>query len=157
MEAAQEPEPRTGPGSAQVDLSMSAISLLPHCTTGISTPLAFLGFGFTEILMVGFIALLVFGGNLPDVMRQLGRTYGKLRSSLNELSAPVREEMRQIRETPPPRRSTASHETTSEDPADIPPLEEETEDDEPRDRPEDVPPITTSKPKEPELDEPPPV
>ena len=136
---------------------MSAISLLPHCATGASTPLAFLGFGFTEILMVGFIALLVFGGNLPDVMRQLGRTYGKLRSSLNELSAPVREEMRQIRETPPPRRSPASYETTSEDPADIPPLEEETEDDEPRDRPEDVPPITTSKPKEPELDEPPPV
>ena len=139
---------------------MSVISLFP--VLGTPAPLAFLGFGFTEILMVGFIALLVFGGNLPDVMRQLGRTYGKLRQSLHELSAPVREEIRQVRETPPPRRTPASYETTSDDPADIPPIEEETDTDEvpegeERDRPEDVPPITTSKPKEPELDEPPPV
>ena len=78
-------------------------------TLHVGALLAFLGFGFQEILLVAFVALLVFGGNLPDVMRQLGRTYGKFRQSLNELSQPVREEMRQVREVSPPERTPASY------------------------------------------------
>ncbi|HEV3167888.1 MAG TPA: twin-arginine translocase TatA/TatE family subunit [Isosphaeraceae bacterium] len=39
------------------------------------TPLAFLpSFGAGEILVVGFIALLVFGNRLPSVMRSLGKS-----------------------------------------------------------------------------------
>jgi sec-independent protein translocase protein TatA len=100
---------------------MSAPTPLFTLVTG--TPLGFLGFGFQEILLVAFVALLVFGGNLPDVMRQLGRTYAKLRQSLHELSQPVREEIRQLREVPPPSRRPTGYEDTSEDPKDIPPLE----------------------------------
>ena len=64
------------------------------------TFLAFLSFGFTEILLVGVVALLVFGGDLPDVMRTVGRSYARLRRSLQDLSRPVREEMNKIRDLP---------------------------------------------------------
>ena len=63
--------------------------------------LAFLNFGFTEILLVGVVALLVFGGDLPDVMRSVGRSYARLRRSLQELSRPVRDEIGKIRDLPP--------------------------------------------------------
>jgi sec-independent protein translocase protein TatA len=62
---------------------------------------AFMSFGFSELLLVGVVALLVFGGNLPDVMRTLGRSYAKFRQSLHELSRPVRDEMREITTLPP--------------------------------------------------------
>ncbi len=65
--------------------------------------LGFMSFGFTELLLVGVVALLVFGGNLPDVMRTLGRSYAKFRQSLNEFSRPVREELRQVTSLPPDR------------------------------------------------------
>ena len=90
---------------------------------------AFMSFGFTEILVVGVVALLVFGGNLPDVMRTLGRSYGKFRQGLEELSRPVRAEIQKVRDLPPavdlssPEQTTASvtpEETSSnadEDPA----------------------------------------
>ena len=67
-----------------------------------STTLAFMSFGFSELLLVGVVALLVFGGNLPDVMRTLGRNYARLRQSLNEFSRPVREQMREVTQLPPP-------------------------------------------------------
>jgi sec-independent protein translocase protein TatA len=66
------------------------------------TILAFMSFGFSELLLVGVVALLVFGGNLPDVMRTLGRNYARLRQSLNEFSRPVREQMREVTRLPPP-------------------------------------------------------
>ena len=57
-----------------------------------ATPIpAFMSFGFAEILLVAVVALLVFGGNLPDVMRNLGRSYAKLRQSLlAPFGSPVR-------------------------------------------------------------------
>lgn len=73
---------------------------------------AFLGLGFQELLLIAFVALLVFGGNLPDVMQQLGRTYGKFRQSLNELSRPVRDEISQVRRLQMPGRDTASYDST---------------------------------------------
>ena len=63
---------------------------------------AFLDFGFSELLLVGVVALLVFGGNLPDVMRTLGRNYAKLRQTLREFSAPMREEINRVRDMPTP-------------------------------------------------------
>lgn len=127
-------------------LALLASSIPQPSASGCWSPIAFMGFGFQEILLVGFVALLVFGGNLPDVMRQLGRTYGRLRSSLSELSAPVRDEMRQLRDVPAPRRTPTGYNAPSEDPADIPPLEEEsgTED--------EVPEITTTPGFEPPAD-----
>ena len=64
--------------------------------------LAFFDFGFAELIMVGVVSLLVFGGNLPDVMRTLGRNYAKFRQALREFSAPVREEMNRVRDMPSP-------------------------------------------------------
>lgn len=60
-----------------------------------------MSFGFTEILVIGTVALLVFGGDLPDVMRSVGRAYGKFRQGLHDMSKPVREEIRRVREDIP--------------------------------------------------------
>lgn len=59
--------------------------------------LAFLDVGFGEFAVVGVVALLVFGGELPDVMRKVGRAYSKLRRSLDEAARPVRDELRGAR------------------------------------------------------------
>lgn len=63
--------------------------MTPHC-------LAFMSFGFTEILVVGVVALLVFGGRLPEVMRNVGQAYAKFRQGLHEISKPVRDELRSV-------------------------------------------------------------
>jgi sec-independent protein translocase protein TatA len=63
-------------------------------------PVAFMSMGLGELVLLAVVALLVFGGNLPDVMRELGRSYAKLRRSLHELSRPVREEIRHVRDLP---------------------------------------------------------
>lgn len=59
-------------------------------------PIAFLGLGFAEIMVIGFVALLVFGGRLPEVMRNLGRTYAKFRHGMSEFTNPIRDEMRRL-------------------------------------------------------------
>lgn len=79
-------------------------------------PIAFLDFGFSELILVGVVALLVFGGNLPDVMRTLGRNYAKLRQTLREFSAPVRDEINRVRDMPSPE-GIVSQELEGEDPA----------------------------------------
>ena len=56
--------------------------------------LGFLSFGILEMLVIAMVALLIFGGELPDAMRSLGRAYGKLRRALDEVSKPVREEIK---------------------------------------------------------------
>ncbi len=66
----------------------------------VATTLAFLSPGLFEIMVIGVVALLVFGGNLPDVMRNVGRAYAKFRQGLQDISKPVREEIRQVRELP---------------------------------------------------------
>jgi TatA/E family protein of Tat protein translocase len=62
---------------------------------------AFLGLGIMEIVVIGFVALLVFGGRLPEVMRNLGRAYAKFRHGMNELTNPIRDEMRRLDVEPP--------------------------------------------------------
>jgi sec-independent protein translocase protein TatA len=48
------------------------------------TPLAFLpSFGAGEILVVGFIALLVFGNRLPSVMRSLGKSVTEFKKGVS--------------------------------------------------------------------------
>lgn len=65
------------------------------------------GIGFSEMLLVAFISVLVFGGRLPEVMRNLGRTYAKFRQSLSDISRPIRDEIKAATSylpnvTPPP-------------------------------------------------------
>ena len=45
--------------------------------------LAFIG--SSELVLAAFVGLLLFGGRLPEVMRQVGRAWITLRRALNEL------------------------------------------------------------------------
>lgn len=47
-----------------------------------AAPLAFIG--ATELVVIGVIGLLLFGGDLPKVMADLGRIWVKLRRAVNE-------------------------------------------------------------------------
>jgi Sec-independent protein translocase protein TatA len=47
--------------------------------------LAFFEIGFGEMVVVAFIALLLFGGDLPRVMRSLGTMYRGFRKNLDDL------------------------------------------------------------------------
>ena len=60
------------------------------------TDLAFLSMGISEMILVAVVALLVFGGRLPEVMHTLGKTYAKFRRGMSELSSPIRQEMRRL-------------------------------------------------------------
>jgi sec-independent protein translocase protein TatA len=65
------------------------------------TPAIFGGLGFSEMLMIAFVAILVFGGRLPEVMRNLGQAYARIRRSLGEMSAPLRHEIERATTLPP--------------------------------------------------------
>lgn len=101
-------------------------------------PLAFMSFGFTEILVVGVVALLVFGGRLPEVMRNVGQAYAKFRQGLHEISKPVRDELRSVSDVThtkayaPPRRPSRPRKAASKPPPE--PESEDTPDPEPEQR-----------------------
>ncbi len=42
------------------------------------------GLGYTEMMVFGVIALMLFGRKLPEVARNLGGTYRELRKNLND-------------------------------------------------------------------------
>ncbi|MEM9827560.1 MAG: twin-arginine translocase TatA/TatE family subunit [Planctomycetota bacterium] len=48
------------------------------------------GLGPTEMLVVGVIAVVLFGGNLPSVARQFGTSYAEFRRSLGEVQKQFR-------------------------------------------------------------------
>src|SRR5688572_22662314 len=64
-------------------------------------PALFDGIGFSEMLVIAFLAILVFGGNLPDALRNLGRQYAKFRKSLGDVSRPLRDEIQRATTLPP--------------------------------------------------------
>ncbi len=43
-----------------------------------------LGLGYSEMMLFGMIALLLFGSKLPEVARNLGGTYRELKKSVGE-------------------------------------------------------------------------
>lgn len=47
------------------------------------------GLTFQELLIIGIIAIVLFGKRLPEVARTLGQTYAKFRRSLTDLQAQV--------------------------------------------------------------------
>lgn len=49
--------------------------------------------GFQEIVLIVVIALLVYGGELPGVMRSLGRTVGSIKRALQEGTRDVTEKL----------------------------------------------------------------
>jgi sec-independent protein translocase protein TatA len=42
-------------------------------------------FGYTEMLLLGIIALMLFGSKLPDVARSFGKNYRDLRRKVDDL------------------------------------------------------------------------
>ena len=53
------------------------------------TPIGFLDIGFSEMLVVAFVALILFGGRLPEVMRTLGTSYRKFRRGMDDVTRQV--------------------------------------------------------------------
>jgi TatA/E family protein of Tat protein translocase len=49
--------------------------------------LAFFEIGAPEMFVVGFVALLLYGGRLPEVMRGLGTTYRNFRRGMDDLKS----------------------------------------------------------------------
>ena len=43
------------------------------------------GLGPFELVMIGVVAVILFGGNLPDVARKLGGSYREFRRGINEV------------------------------------------------------------------------
>ena len=126
--------------------------------------LAFFDFGFSEMLLVGVVALLVFGGNLPEVMRNLGRSYAKLRASLRQFTDPVRDELRRATFTPPPAEGILSvddtspgEETPASPPHNVEAGEETAQEDVEAQKGSGSQGAETTTPHDEEIDEPPPV
>ncbi len=55
----------------------------------------FSGLGYTEMLLFGVIALMLFGSRLPEVARNFGGTYKELRRKVDEFQREFRDWDRQ--------------------------------------------------------------
>ncbi|MEM6692517.1 MAG: twin-arginine translocation protein, TatA/E family subunit [Planctomycetota bacterium] len=51
------------------------------------------------MIFIGVVAVVLFGGNLPDVARKFGAVYRDLRKSLNDVQAQFREAEYEARRT----------------------------------------------------------
>jgi sec-independent protein translocase protein TatA len=76
------------------------------------TPVGFFDISFSDMVVVGIVALLLFGGRLPEVMRTVGTSYRKLRRGWEDISRQALDVTRQIprqpyRPTPPASTSVA--------------------------------------------------
>lgn len=60
-----------------------------------------LNLGLSEILLLLVVAVLVFGGNLPDAARRIGRSISELRRGWNEEIDKVRSDLDAGDEPPP--------------------------------------------------------
>lgn len=47
------------------------------------------GIGFPELVIVGVVAVLLFGSRLPEVARSLGQSYQQFRKGLNEIQSSI--------------------------------------------------------------------
>ena len=59
--------------------------MMSLCLPAVIVPLAFWTPGPTEMLLIGVIALLLYGGKLPEVAREWGKTFNEFRRSLNSV------------------------------------------------------------------------
>lgn len=68
--------------------------LLDHVDNALThlNPLGFIfgGMGMMEIMVIGGIAVMLFGKNLPSVARKFGKTYREFRKGLSEFQNQVR-------------------------------------------------------------------
>ena len=68
--------------------------LLDHVDNALThlNPLGFIfgGMGMMEVMVIGGIAVMLFGKNLPSVARKFGKTYREFRKGLSEFQSQVR-------------------------------------------------------------------
>ena len=48
------------------------------------------GIGFTELLVVAVVAVLLFGSRLPEVAKNMGKTYQQFRKGLADLQSTIK-------------------------------------------------------------------
>ena len=48
---------------------------------------AIFGFGFQEMIIVGVVAVLLFGKRLPEVAKSIGQSYSQFRKGLNDIQS----------------------------------------------------------------------
>ena len=54
-----------------------------------TTMFAFMGMGMQELMIVGVVAVLLFGKRLPEVAKSLGQSYSQFRKGLNDLQSSI--------------------------------------------------------------------
>lgn len=57
------------------------------------------GLGPLEMMVIGLIAVVLFGGNLPSVARQFGASYAEFRRSLSDVQRQFREAETEVKST----------------------------------------------------------
>ncbi|GIX00804.1 MAG: hypothetical protein KatS3mg111_4136 [Pirellulaceae bacterium] len=75
----------------------------------------FSSLGYTEMILLGIIALMLFGSRLPEVARNFGQTYRQLRNKVDEFQREFREWERM--DTPPPPKPIVEEEDDRMEPA----------------------------------------
>jgi sec-independent protein translocase protein TatA len=77
--------------------------------------------GYTEMIVFGMLALMLFGSKLPEVARSLGKTYRELTKSMNEFQREF-QGMERLDAPPPPRyQADEPTESTTTAPRFVPP------------------------------------
>jgi sec-independent protein translocase protein TatA len=78
----------------------------------LNMPLAFLGgVGSSEMVLMGIVALMLFGSKLPEVARKFGGTYRGLKKSVDEF----KREFESVETYEPPTRTITSESSTTEE------------------------------------------
>ena len=54
------------------------------------------GLGPFELAVIGVIAVVLFGGNLPEAARKFGQTYAQFRRSLDDVQSQFRDAQREV-------------------------------------------------------------
>ena len=55
--------------------------------------------GVTEVVVIGILAVLLFGSKLPEVARSLGGSYQQFRKGLSDIQSSINEDMDSVKST----------------------------------------------------------